>query len=61
MLIKVRVKATGQIVEMIPSVARAMLQGGTVEEVIETAMVDPQAEKAVTRAKNPEPRKIKRA
>lgn len=40
-MIRVRIKATGQVQDMIPQVARAMIAGGTAEEVkdeqIETA------------------------
>jgi hypothetical protein len=48
-MIKVRIKATGQIQEMIPNVARAMIAGGTaelVEEKVETSSLKP-AERAV--------------
>jgi hypothetical protein len=57
----VRIKATGQIVGLIPSVAEAMLRGGTAEEVKpvqpETAMLQPEPEKAVTRQEDPRPRR----
>jgi hypothetical protein len=58
MLKKVRIRATGQIVELIPRVAEAMLSGGTAEEVVETTMVNPREETAVAPAQNPQPKKL---
>jgi hypothetical protein len=34
--IRIRVRATGQVIEMVPDVARAMILGGTAEEVKST-------------------------
>ena len=61
---RVRIKATGQVIEVIPSVGRAMVAGGTAEEVrdepaAETAALDP-GEKAVTSAQKPPKRKTAR-
>jgi hypothetical protein len=60
-LVRVRIKASGQIVELIPNVAQAMLMGQTAvrvdengEEIssAETAMLDPTREKSVSPAQN---------
>jgi len=32
-MIKIRIRATGQVTDMVPAVARAMINGGTAEEV----------------------------
>ena len=32
-MIRIRIKATGQVTEMVPDVARTMILGGTAEEV----------------------------
>lgn len=55
-MMKVRIRETGQVTEMIPHVARAMILGGTAEEVKaqpETMAVAPASERAVTSAQNP--------
>ena len=53
-MIRIRIKATGQVTEMIPSVARAMILGGTAEEVkskpIESMAVTSSVERAVAPA-----------
>jgi hypothetical protein len=60
-LAKIRVKASGQILEVLPAVARAMLAGGTAElfeaKKVETASIDPSAERAVGSPQDKEPRK----
>jgi len=71
-LIKMRIKATGQVLDLVPSVARAMFHGGTAELVdvedaermrppagAETASVEPRAERAVARAQAPPKKKAK--
>ena len=48
----IRIKETGQVTEMVPDVARAMILGGTAEEVktTESMAVEPAAERAVAPA-----------
>jgi len=63
-LIRVRIKETGQIVDLIPAVAHARIGGGTAERVVvnprpETAAVKP-AERAVSTKQDP-PKKAKSA
>ncbi len=60
----VRILATGQILEMVPSAARAMINGGTAELVTpdkgtETTTAVPRSEKAVGPGQNPPKRKGK--
>jgi len=60
-LAKIRVKASNQVLEVLPSVARAMIAGGTAEEFVEqpkkrsrrpeTAVATGAAEKAVSLSK----------
>jgi len=55
--ITVRVRATGQVTEMVPHVARAMILGGTAEEVTtpggsESMAVAAVAERAVAASQN---------
>ncbi len=54
--IKVRIKATGQVLDMLPSAARAMVAGGTAELVgdsnssqaqPQTAAIEPRNERAI--------------
>lgn len=63
-LIRVRIKATGQIVDLLPAVARARVAGGTAElvedKLSETAAVEPRAEAAVTAEHKPPKRKSAR-
>ena len=51
---KVRIRATGQVIDMVPDVARAMINGGTAEElknpVVESQAVTGGAERAVAAA-----------
>lgn len=51
---RVQIKATGQVLDMIPSVAKRMIAGGTAEEykpkAIESQVVAPRAERAVATA-----------
>jgi hypothetical protein len=52
-LVTVRIRATGQVSEFLPEVARSMLASGVAEEVTrsaqpESAMVRPAQEKAVS-------------
>lgn len=56
--ITVRIKATGQVTELVPDVARAMILGGTAEELkpVETQMVKPAAEHAVAPAQHAKPK-----
>lgn len=50
---RVRIRATGQVTDMLPDVARAMILGGTAEEVKSESMaVSPQAERAVAPAQS---------
>ena len=56
-LTKVRIRATGQVLDMVPDVARAMINGGTAEEVkksVESMAVAGGAERAVAAAHSPE-------
>ena len=50
----IRIKATGQVTEMVPDVARAMILGGTAEEVktTESMAVGNQGERAVAPAQS---------
>ena len=50
--IKIRIRATGQVTDMVPNVARRMIAGGTAEEVIESTAVAPAPERAVATAQN---------
>jgi hypothetical protein len=51
--ITIRIKETGQVTEMVPDVARAMICGGTAVEVKPESMaVDPVAERAVLPAQD---------
>jgi hypothetical protein len=62
-MIKIRIRETGQVTDMVPDVARAMINGGTAEEVIsgqgsgasknESMAVAPTAERAVAPAQSP--------
>lgn len=56
-MIKVRIRSTGQVTDMVPDVARCMIAGGTAEEVKpaepETMAVAPLAEHAVAPAQAP--------
>ena len=57
-MIKVRIKATGQVQDMIPNVARAMIAGGTaelVEETTESAAIEP-GERAVAPGQGKKPK-----
>lgn len=60
---KVRIRATGQVLDMVPDVANAMIKGGTAEEVskIESAVVEPRAERAVAPAQSGPAKKGKRS
>ena len=63
-LIRVRIRETGQIVNLVPAVALARIGGGTAERVDmspkpETAALEP-AERAVSSKQNP-PKKAKSA
>jgi hypothetical protein len=50
-MIRVRIKSTGQVLDMAPVPARAMIQGGTAEELKSESMaVAPIAERAVSPA-----------
>lgn len=53
-MIRVRIRATGQVLEMVPSVAQRMIAGKTAEEVsnepMESMAVAHQAERAVSAA-----------
>lgn len=58
-MIRIRIKATGQVTEMVPNVARSMILGGTAEEVksssveskpVESMAVAAVAERAVAPA-----------
>ena len=58
--IRIRIKATGRVIEYVPSVARAMVAGGTAEYVdggMESAMLAPAPERAVAPDQNPPKRK----
>jgi hypothetical protein len=59
-MIKIRIRETGQVTDMVPDVARAMINGGTAVEVCdtkaakpETMAVAPTAERAVAPAQSP--------
>lgn len=56
-MIRIRIKHTGQVTEMVPDVAKRMIAGGTAEEVkasaVETMAVAPVAEHAVAPAQKP--------
>jgi hypothetical protein len=56
-MIKIRIRETGQVLDMVPDVARAMINGGTAEEVKpaqpESMAVAPIAERAVAPAQAP--------
>jgi hypothetical protein len=59
-MIKIRIRATGQVTDMVPAVARAMILGGTAEEVKtrpESMAVEPVSERAVAPAQNGSSRK----
>ena len=55
-MIRVRVKATGQVLDMVPEVAKRMIAGGTAERInlvdspVESMAVAPEAERAVVPA-----------
>jgi hypothetical protein len=49
-MIKVRIRATGQVLEMVPNVAQRMIAGGTAVAVTESMAVAPAAERAVAPA-----------
>jgi hypothetical protein len=49
-MIRIRIRATGQITDMVPNVARAMINGGTAVEVTESMTVAPVVERAVAPA-----------
>jgi len=57
----IRVKSTGQVIDMVPRTAMAMVDGGTAELVedrqTETTTAEPRAEKAIGRGQNPPKRK----
>ncbi len=63
----VRIRATGQVLEMVPHAANAMIDGGTAELVLdetkgpktETTTAMPRSEKAVGPGQNPPKRKGK--
>lgn len=63
-LIRVRIKGTGQILDLVPHVARARIAGGTAElleePAAETAALDPSTEQAVTSAHKPPKKKTTR-
>jgi hypothetical protein len=57
-MIRVRIKASRQVLDMVPNVARAMILGGTAEEVKsssqpETMSVATTSERAVAPAQSP--------
>lgn len=62
---KVRIKATGQVVDMVPSVANRMIAGGTAELVesktIESQAVAPRAERTVAPAQAGPARKTRKS
>jgi hypothetical protein len=60
--VTVRVRATGQVIDMVPESAAAMLYGGTIEEVNpeSTALDSRSAERAVTGAQEPRRRPLKK-
>ncbi len=67
--IKVRIKATGQVLDMLPSAARAMIAGGTAELVgdsnssqaqPQTAAIEPRNERAIAPKASARPRKVRR-
>lgn len=73
-LIQMRIKATGQVLDLVPHVARAMYHGGTAELInesdrdrmtivapAETAAIEPRAETAVTKAHKPPKKKARSA
>ena len=59
--VKVRIRETGQVLDMEPNAARAMLNSGRGELVqaaaVETAAVTPAAERAIAPAQEKKPRK----
>ena len=65
-LIRVRIKATGQVLDMIPSVANAMIAGRTAEkvgtqgELIENAAIDRSKSAAIAPAQHSQSREEKR-
>jgi len=52
---RLKIKATGQVEEFAPAVARAMLAGGTAE-LVETGSIDPSPEHAVAPAQTKKPK-----
>jgi hypothetical protein len=61
--ITIRIKDGGQVTEMVPDVARAMILGGTAEEVktTESMAVEPAAEHAVAPAQAGPTKKTRRS
>ena len=63
--IRVRVRATGQVIDMVPMAARALLNAGRVELVdagqIQTAAVNRSQSTATAPAQHSKPRKAKHA
>lgn len=73
-MIRVRIKATGQVLDMVPANARAMILGGTAIEIdregkpveaktesqVETAAIDLDAERADAPAQHPQKKKAKK-
>jgi len=57
-MMRVRIKETGQVTDMVPAVARAMILGGTAEEVksnaVESMAVAAAGERAVAPAQEPQ-------
>lgn len=52
-MIRVRIRASGQVLDMVPIVARRMIAGGTAEEVpTESMAVSPRLERAVAPAQS---------
>lgn len=56
-MMRIRIKATGQVTDMVPAVARAMILGGTAEEVkqqraVENMSLDIAGERAVAPAQS---------
>ena len=64
LMTKVRIRASGQVLDMVPDVARAMILGGTAEEVkaaqpkTETMAVAPIAEHAVASPQTPKKKRL---
>jgi hypothetical protein len=60
-MMRIRIKATGQVTEMVPAVARAMILGGTAEEVklrsVENMSLAAAGERAVAPAQSSSPKK----